>query len=150
MTLVEQLKRDEGCRRVDGGLQDYRDSKGYWTRGYGHLIVPQPGPDYVPQVISERAAEQLLRDDIEKHRLELQRALPWVLDQPTHVFDALVNMVFNLGIPRLLGFENFLAAVREGNYGLAAIEGLDSKWYRWDVGPRAVRLMKQIVTGVRQ
>lgn len=150
MTLIEQLKRDEGCRRVAGGLSDYRDSKGLWTRGYGHLIVPQPLGTYVPKVISEREAHELLVDDLAKHRDELFIAVPWITSHDDVIVEAVINMVFNLGITRLLGFKGFFAALRARDYPMAAIEALDSKWHREDVGVRAVRLAKQLVTKVRQ
>lgn len=147
MNIVEQLKRDEGCRPVKGGLSDYRDSKGLWTRGYGHLIVPQPRPGYVPRVITVEEAEQLLERDIREHEAELHSAMPWVRAEPEIVRLTLLNMVFNMGVYRLQGFRNFLVALRLRDYPMAAIEGLDSKWHREDVGPRAVRLMKQLIRG---
>lgn len=151
MTLIGQLKRDEGCKRIAGGfLQDYRDSKGYWTRGYGHLILPQPAADVLPKSMTEAEAEALLRADILDHALELNRAVPWLRMHPQVVQDAVLNMAFNLGVPRLLGFKGFLAELRAQNYTMAVIEMLDSKWHREDVGPRAVRLAKQIATRTYQ
>lgn len=145
MNLVEQLKRDEGCKPVPGGLQDYKDSKGLWTRGYGHLITPQPGPGYVPKVITQSEADILLAVDIAKHQGELDRALPWARQHTDARYGVLLNMAFNLGITRLLGFKNFIELMRTNQFPLAAIEALDSKWYREDVGPRAIRLAKQLV-----
>jgi lysozyme len=150
VNLVDQLKRDEGCRRVTGGLLDYRDSKGLWTRGYGHLMTPQPRDGFIPQVLSEDEANDLLQRDMREHDRDLMEMLPWIVTHPTVVHDAVLNMAFNLGIIRLMGFRDFVAAMRAGNYGLAAIAMLDSKWYREDVRDRAVRLAKQIVMGVYQ
>jgi lysozyme len=149
MTLIAQLKRDEGCRRVAGGLLDYRDSKGLWTRGYGHLLVPQPDP-HTPKVISEADATALLVNDLKRHGAEVYDALPWIREHDVAVEDAVLNMAFNLGVPRLLGFKGFLTALRGNDYTMAVIEMLDSKWHRDDVGPRAVRLAKQIATRVYQ
>lgn len=149
MNLFDQLKRDEGCRRVAGGLIDYRDSKGLWTRGFGHLIVPQPDP-HTPRVITEQQADELLHADIAKHRRELYNAMPWLHAHETVVQDAVHNMAFNLGVTRLKGFVGFIAAMLKHDYTMAVIEMLDSKWHREDVGPRAVRLAKQIATRVYQ
>ena len=50
MTILEQLKRDEGMRRTA-----YQDSLGVWTVGVGHnLAVP----------LSDAAIEQILADDV--------------------------------------------------------------------------------------
>jgi lysozyme len=55
----------------------------------------------------------------------------------------LVNMLFNLGRPRLSKFKNFNAKLVEGDYAGAAPEGLDSLWAR-QVGARANRLMERL------
>jgi lysozyme len=152
LNFIEQLKRDEGCKRVAGGLSDYMDSKGYWTRGYGHLIkgVVREAYDHKPLVISETEADALLRADIAKHDAELYRTWPWLTTHPQVVQDAVRNMAFNLGMTRLKGFVGFQAAMLKGNYIIAVIEMLDSKWHREDVGARAVRLAKQIAARVYQ
>jgi lysozyme len=51
----------------------------------------------------------------------------------------LVNMCFNLGTTRLLGFEKMLAALAKHDYQEAAAQMLDSKWAT-QVGERAQRL----------
>jgi lysozyme len=155
MTLIEQLKRDEGSVHVTGpqnGLIDYLDSKKLWTRGYGHLLTPQPSTvvAYQPQVISEAEATALLVDDLNKHDADLFRMWPEVLRHNQYAVDAVRNMNFNLGTTRLLGFKGFVRAMNVGNYIVAVIEMLDSKWHREDVGPRAVRLAKQIATRTYQ
>jgi lysozyme len=106
--------------------------------------------DHVPRVISMYAAEELLREDMNTHTDELYRALPWIQAYEAPVREAVINMAFNLGITRLLGFKGFLRELQARNYTMAAIEMLDSKWHREDVGPRAVRLAKQLVTRIRQ
>jgi len=59
--------------------------------------------------------------------------------------DALINMVFNMGITRFKGFKNMIGALVEQNYQLAADEMLDSKWAR-QVGSRADELAYQMRT----
>ena len=61
-------------------------------------------------------------------------------DYPGEVQEILVNMMFNLGRPRLSGFKNFKKAVDAGDWAKAGIEGRDSKWHK-QVGNRAERLM---------
>ena len=53
--------------------------------------------------------------------------------------DVLIEMVFNLGLPRVLGFRKMLAALSNDDYSEAARQMLDSKWHK-DVGNRADRL----------
>ena len=53
-------------------------------------------------------------------------------------------MCFNLGYPRLSGFKNFLGALKNEDWEIAAIEMLDSKW-AGQVGPRATRLRDRVL-----
>ncbi len=124
--LLADLKRAEGLR-----LKPYRDSVGKLTIGYGRNL------DDVG--ISKAEAEALLGADAAVACAELDRALPWWRDLPEPAARGLANMVFNLGLPRLLKFSRMLAALKSGDYGAAAIEAMDSKWAR-QVGDRAERI----------
>lgn len=59
------------------------------------------------------------------------------------VQEILVNMMFNLGRPRLSKFVNFKSALQEKDWKRAAVEGRDSLWYR-QVTNRAERLMSRL------
>jgi lysozyme len=52
-------------------------------------------------------------------------------------------MMFNMGRPRLSKFKKMNAAVLEGDWKTAAVEGRDSRWYD-QVTNRAERLMKRL------
>ena len=55
-------------------------------------------------------------------------------------------MLFNLGLPRLKTFKKFLAACEAGDFDLASVEMLDSKWAS-QVGNRAIELSEQMKAG---
>lgn len=131
--LSAQLTRDEGLR-----LKAYRDSVDKLTVGVGHNLDDRP--------ISERAAKVILEDDIAEAVGELDRVLPWwrELEEPRQ--GVLVNMMFNLGAARLLGFRDTLNLLRLHRYDEASEEMLASKW-ALQVGPRALRLSQQLRTG---
>lgn len=57
-----------------------------------------------------------------------------------------VDMVFNMGLPRFSGFVKTIAALRQGNYQQAAAEMQDSKWFR-QTGRRARALVNAMYTG---
>lgn len=120
------LKRDEGLR-----LKPYRDSVGKLTIGYGRNLDDMG--------ITEDEAEALLDRDIERAAADLDRALPWWSALPEPRRRGLLNMAFNLGMPRLRGFKKMLAALQAGDGRRAAKEALDSKWAR-QVGARAERI----------
>ena len=136
MTLLDQLKRDEGFRPYA-----YQDSEGWLTIGYGTLIDKRKGGG-IPRDIGEL----LLIRKMDEANKELAAALTWteLLDEPR--LAVLQNMAYNLGIVKLLGFRNTLKAVHDGEYAKAAGMMLQSKWAT-QVGPRANRLAKQMESG---
>jgi len=137
--LVEMIARHEG-RNLDGNGRHkaYRDSLGIMTIGYGRNLDERG--------ISEDEARYLLANDVADHRNELIVHLPWVqgLDEVRQA--ALVDMAFNIGIPRLMGFKKMLAACREKDWITAAKEMLDSRWAE-QVGFRAVELAEMMKSG---
>jgi lysozyme len=138
--VQEQLAIDEGVV-----YEVYLDHLGYPTFGIGHLILdedPEKGFAVGHSVDPERVTEAFQRDlDIAITECAMLYDL-WNT-YPGEVQEILVNMMFNLGRPRLSGFKNFKKAVDAGDWVTAGIEGRDSKWYR-QVGARAERLMVRI------
>ena len=133
MTLLDQLKRDEGRR-----LKPYLDTVGKLTIGYGRNLEDNG--------ITEAEADMMLANDIESHERQVHDFLPWT-DSLDEVRKAvLVNMAFNMGIHTLLGFRKTLQAIHDGEYVGAAQLMLRSKWAQ-QVGPRAHRLALQMRTG---
>lgn len=113
-TLEQMLERHEGYRSTP-----YVDSVGVQTIGIGHNLH---------KPLTRQAVLQILRDDIANATNDCLHAFPWyaALDEPRQ--RVMVNMCFNLGLPRLLKFTKFLAAMELGNYETAAAEMLDSLW----------------------
>jgi lysozyme len=134
--LARELHRDEG-----EVLHAYQDSRGFWTLGIGRLIDKSMGGG-----ITHDEALFLLENDIAKVEADLDRELPWwrALDEVRQ--RVLANMAFNLGIRKLLGFKNTLAAVQRGDYEAAAKGMLKSLWAK-QVGQRAERLAAMMRTG---
>ena len=133
--LTKQLIRDEGLK-----LAPYRDTVGKLTIGVGRNLDDNG--------ITEAEAIHMLQNDIAVSERELSR-YPWFMQLDPIRRDAIVNMHFNLGLPRLLTFRNMIAALDGGNYTKAANEALDSKWAN-QVGERAIRVARQIKTGEYQ
>lgn len=130
--IERQLVRDEGLR-----LKPYTDSVGKLSIGVGRNLDDNG--------ITEAEAFRMLRTDVltaesEVSALKCYRALN---DARKAV---LVNMVFNLGISRFLGFQKMIAAMNAGDFERAAAEMLDSKWAA-QVHDRARRLSEQMTKG---
>ena len=124
--LVEQLLADEGLR-----LKPYKDTVGKLTIGVGRNLDDRG--------ISEVEAKYLLVNDIKIAEAELTKHAPWWWQMSEPRQQALLNMCFNLGWPRLSMFENMLAALKARDYDTAAAEALDSRWAT-QVGNRAKRI----------
>jgi lysozyme len=131
--LVKELARDEGLR-----LKPYRCTAGKLTIGYGRNL------DDVG--ITKDEAEYLLRMDIARAMVDLDRYLPWWRDLDEIRQRVMVNLAFNLGMQGLLGFKRTLRHVKAGEYLEAAQALLDSK-YAKQVGPRAIRLATMMRDG---
>lgn len=131
--LKRQLVAHEGLR-----LKPYLCTAGKRTIGIGRNL------DDVG--ITEAEAMMLLDNDIDRCEAELDRALPWWRQMTEARQRVLLDMCFNLGIGRLLGFRNTLAAMEREDYHLAADGMLASKWAS-QVGRRAQTLASMMRSG---
>ena len=134
--LMEMLKRHEGVE-----THAYVDTVGKVTIGVGRNIDAKDGLG-----LSEAEISFMLGNDIDRVEDELYANFRWVIHLDEARYDAMVNICFNLGLPRLKKFKNALAAMEAGDYNLAAIEFLDSRWAD-QVGHRAIELSLMIETG---
>ena len=133
--LVKQLKRHEGVR-----THAYKCSANMITVGVGRNIDENGGLG-----LSDDEIDYLLENDIKRCKQELI-ALPWFVDLDSVRQDAIINLCFNLGMTRLLGFKNALAAMEAGDHPKAADELYDSRWAK-QVGSRADEVCEMIRTG---
>ncbi len=120
--LKEWIKYHEALK-----LQLYLDTVGKQTIGYGRNIEDNG--------ISKEEADIMFNNDFARCQSELA-PYPWYTEQPKNVQNALMNMCFNLGITRLLGFKRMIKALEQKDYTKAALEALDSSWAN-QVGMRA-------------
>lgn len=130
--LIAMLQRHEGLR-----LKPYKCAAGKISIGYGRNLEDVG--------ISEIEAMVMLRNDIEQCYEELN-IFSWFSDLDQVRQEALVDMLFNLGLPTFLKFKMTLKHVAEHNWSMASAEMLDSKWAR-QVGDRAEELAYMIETG---
>lgn len=140
--VYEQLKIDEGV------VYDiYLDHLGLPTFGVGHLILESDeefGRPVGTAITEERVRSCFERDlDIAIGECGTLYGEGTFGDLPDEVQQILVNMMFNMGRPRLSGFKKFNAAIAAGDWKEAAKEGRDSRWYN-QVTNRAERLMKRL------
>ena len=70
----------------------------------------------------------MLLNDIKRCSLELNTEFDWFSGLDAVRKDAMINLCFNVGLPRLKGFVKALAAMEAQDYGAAADEFFDSRW----------------------
>lgn len=131
--LLDALSLDEGRR-----ARIYTDTVGKVSGGVGRNLTDKG--------FRQDEIDLMLRNDIAESVAELDRVAPWWRGLNDARQNALVNMMFNLGATRLMGFKKFLAALQVGDWAKAESEMLDSKWAR-QVGSRSTRLALLIRTG---
>jgi len=140
--VFEQLKIDEGVV-----YEVYKDHLGYETFGVGHLVLesdPEHGEPVGTPVSEDRVRECFELDlDLAISECNALFGDSTFEGWPDEVQQVLVNMMFNMGRTRLGGFKNFRAALEEGDWKRAAVEGRDSRWHR-QVTNRAERLMERL------
>lgn len=139
MRVIDLIKDHEGYRQ-----HIYKDSRGFWTCGYGTL-VEKPGPG-----MSRKVAEVALQEEVDRVVEELRRRL-WYFEGLDPVRQAiLIDMGYNLGAAAegrgLFAFKRMLSAVEAGEWEAAANEMKNSAWFN-QVGRRSQRLCRMMVTG---
>ncbi|MEI5996839.1 glycoside hydrolase family protein [Paraburkholderia bengalensis] len=139
--LIEELRRDEGVRYVP-----YRDTKGIPTTGVGHNLQASPLPAGWSYPLTDAQVDTLLHADLANVYHDLNTSLPWWADLNDVRQRVICNMCFNLGMSKLTGFKNTLAAMRQGRWTDAAAGMLNSAWAS-QVGARAQRLAQMMRTG---
>ena len=138
--LKETLKVDEGAV-----YEIYNDHLGYPTFGIGHLVLEGEAEHGQPvgTPVSEERVDECFEKDVE-YVLNDCKILHEDFDNyPEEVKQIIANMMFNMGRTRLTKFRKHNAALQEGDWKTAAIEGRDSRWYK-QVTNRAERLMKRL------
>ena len=152
--LLEELVKHEGLR-----LQVYQDTLGIDTIGIGRNLKDRgiskeeldeldiPTIDHVYEYgITEADAMILAENDVQIVEEELLRAHPCVEDLDAVRQLVLVDMAFNMGVPRLCKFKKMWNAVHEKKFDIAAKEMLDSRWAT-QVKSRSVKLANAMHNG---
>ena len=152
--LLEELVKHEGLR-----LQVYQDTLGIDTIGIGRNLKDRgiskeelkeldiPTIDHVYEYgITEADAMVLAENDVQIVEEELLRAHPCVEDLDAVRQLVLVDMAFNMGVPRLCKFVKMWNAIHENKFDAASKEMLDSRWAN-QVKSRSVKLANAMHNG---
>ena len=130
--LISMLKRHEGR-----SLKPYLCTADKLTIGYGRNLEDMG--------ISEDEATYLLQTDIDRCYSELS-VFTWFHELDQIRQEALISMLFNLGLPRFLTFKKMIARLMAKEYSQAAEEIINSLYAR-QVGDRANELAYMVERG---
>ncbi len=131
--MKKQIVEHEGLE-----LKVYQCPAGRWTIGAGRNLEDKG--------ISEVEAMMLLENDISECVDDLKEIFPDFDDLAESRGRALVDMRFNLGPSGFRRFRNMIAAIKERDFGRAAEEMVDSRWYA-QVSRRGERLAAMMREG---
>ena len=132
--LYEMAQGEGVCVLSDEVMRSVRDHEGYEGMPYNDSLgKPTIGVGTLLPLTEDEAMLLALcraEDGADEMADALDRVGVEVGDLPNDVYNALAEMAFQLGVPRLMGFKRMLAAIREKRWRDAAVEALDSKWAR--------------------
>jgi len=131
--LFTQLRLHEGVEH-----KPYKCTAGYLTIGVGRNIEERG--------LSDDEIDYILSNDVNIATDELVENFDWYADLDPIRQRVVIDMVFNLGMPRFKQFKNMITAIEAEDYVQASNEMMDSRWAE-QVGLRASRLAEMMETG---
>lgn len=126
----------------DVRYQPYKDSKGLYTVGVGHLIGTSL-PKHMDRTFSPTEVNNLFESDYAKHKKIAERTPGY--DKANKAGKAaLIDLAFNMGA-WYKEFKKAAAALKEGDFVTASKELEDSDWYN-QVGSRGPTIVSLIAS----
>ena len=135
--IIEMLRKHEGVE-----THAYNCTANKTTIGVGRNIEAGSGMG-----LSMDEINYLLANDLQRVEAELLQSFEWYDDLNDARKDAIMDMCFNMGLPRLRKFKRALAAMSANFYEIAAVEFLDSLWARQVGHKRSTTISEMIRTG---
>ncbi len=135
--LKAQVIHSEGIRTTA-----YKDTLNNWTIGVGHLIKIPDEEYLLDKELTDLEVDQIFTTDLNQ-AIDDARKFIDIDNLSEDAFFVVVDMAFNLGLPKLMRFQNFQQALKEKDYKKASREMLDSLWAR-QLPNRSKRLAKQM------
>ena len=121
--ISKRIKINEGFRR-----RVYKDQLGNPSIGYGHLITPKE-KNFFKKNIPKKRLLQIFNADLKKAILDFKKNYDYNnLSDSTQ--DVIIEMIFQLGIKKVLKFKKFYYFIKNKKLYLASLEMIKSKWHQ--------------------
>lgn len=141
MNILDLLMVEEGFSEGP-----YYCSEGFPTIGIGQRIGPKGADLSLYEFnVSKTVAHAWLKEKVMHIENDLQK-YDWFDKLTGNRRAVIVSMSYQLGITGLLKFKNMIKAINIGDFDLAALEALDSRWATQTPG-RAMRHAKVLASG---
>lgn len=138
--LVKDIKQAEGDR-----LKAYKDSLGYWTIGYGHLL-PNQTISWADHTITQEQADSYLEEDLEQAQARCMHLVEWPsLDTPCRK-NAVIELEFNMA-GRWIKFYKTRLDIGNKDWQAAHDDLLKSLWAKQVGKTRSERIAGYLLTG---
>tara|TARA_Y100000590_G_scaffold447729_1_gene583410 strand:+ start:10284 stop:10712 length:429 start_codon:yes stop_codon:yes gene_type:complete len=123
LNLKSRIKKNEGFSNTI-----YKDQLGHPTIGYGHLIKKNE-KNLFKKKHKKNFFIKIFDDDFNKSKNDFYKQFK-NLSLKTNEKELLIEMVFQIGIVGVTKFKKMLFYIRKKKKYLAALEMLDSLWYK--------------------
>ena len=121
--LKDRIKKNEGYSD-----KPYQDQLGFYTIGYGHLVLPTD--NFVEGVAYDKETLEEVFDNDFKIAHDSARELLRDIEHNHIVFGVIVEMCFQLGKPRVMKFKKMWEALKNNDLAKASAEMIDSAWHK--------------------
>ena len=120
--LKKRIKKNEGF-----SLKPYKDQLGYFTIGYGHLILPNE-TYLLKNKTNKLQLNSIFDQDFERALGDYKR----FIKQKHHNRkdkELLIEMTYQMGAKRVLKFKKLISNMQKNKKHLVCFEMMDSLWY---------------------
>ena len=120
--LIKRIKEHEGF-----SIKPYKDQLGFLTIGYGHLILPNE-KHLTNNKKTKTQLEKIFIKDFRKATNDYKKFLK-KRKHNSKEEELLIEMVFQMGVKRVLMFKNLLSSMKKNQKHLVCFEMMKSLWY---------------------
>ena len=136
ITLKNRIKKNEGFRSIA-----YKDSLGFMTIGYGHLIKKNE-KKYLNQKFSKKHLSEVFDKDFQQALSDFKKNYKRN-KFPKNVEEVFIEMIFQIGIQKQKKFYKILKHIKNKNLFMAALEMKNSLWNKQT--PKRVDILTKIL-----
>ena len=121
--ISSRIKKNEGYR-----CGAYKDQLGNLSIGYGHLITAKE-KNFFKKKPSKEFLLKIFYVDLKKAIFDFQKNYDYN-NLSDNAQEVIIEMIFQLGIKKVLKFKKFYYCIKNKKPYLASLEMIKSRWYQ--------------------